>query len=73
MNATTERATHDPVAPEEVDVLQAVFDTVAAEHSFHKQSVEALDIARNVIRFYFDGIHDYDTLLAMMRLELAVR
>ncbi|MET3854260.1 hypothetical protein [Rhizobium sp. OAE497] len=41
--------------------------------SVHKQSVEALDVARSVIRFYFDGIQDYDTLLAMMRVELAAR
>lgn len=73
MNAVTERGIHDPVVPEEVDVLQAVFDTVAAERQLHKQSVEALDVARSVIRFYFDGIQDYDTLLAMMRVELAAR
>ena len=47
--------------------------SVAAERQLHKQSVEALDVARSVIRFYFDGIQDYDTLLAMMRVELAAR
>lgn len=73
MNVSTERAMHDPVAPNEVDVLQSVFDTIISERNLHKQSAEALDAARNIIRFYFDGIHDRNTLLAMMRVELAAR
>jgi hypothetical protein len=69
MNAITERAMHDPVAPDEVDVLQGVFDAIIAERRLNKQSVDALQVARDVIRFYFDGIHDHDTLLDMVRAE----
>lgn len=66
MNAATDRSMHEPVGPEDVDVLQSVFDAVLRERRLHKQSVEALDIARSVLRFYFDGIHRKDDLLAAL-------
>ncbi|MDR7146652.1 hypothetical protein [Rhizobium sp. BE258] len=44
MNAITERAMHDPVAPDEVDVLQGVFDAIIAERRLNKQSVDALQM-----------------------------
>jgi hypothetical protein len=73
MTATTDRAMHEPVGPDEVDVLQSVFDAVLTERRLQKQSVEALDIARNVIRLYFDGLHRHDELLDAYRAEEAQR
>ena len=67
MNAATYRATQDPVSPQEVDTLQAVFDAVLSERRLDKQSIEALDVARSVIRFYFDGVHEQDALLTLLR------
>ena len=51
MTAALDRSMHEPVGPDEVDVLQSVFDAVLCEKRLQKQSVEALDLARSVIHF----------------------
>ncbi len=74
MNAITERAMHDPVAPDEVE------DAAGRLRCHHcgtpPQQAERSDGVAfrspgDVIRFYFDGIHDHDTLLDMVRAEQA--
>lgn len=69
MNAATHCAMQEPVGPQEVDTLQAVFDAVLYERRLNKQSMEALDLARSVLRFYFEGVHEQDALLALLRVE----
>jgi hypothetical protein len=43
------------MAPDQVDILQQVFDTVRIERGMTKESAEALDLARLILRLYFDG------------------
>lgn len=57
MHSPTDRSVQYPVAPDEIDVLQRVFDAVLIERGMTKESAEALDLARLILRLYFDAVN----------------
>jgi len=58
---------HPPIAPEEIDALQRVFDRLREERLLDRQSPAALELAQMVIRLHFDGIDCEETLLDAIR------
>ena len=67
MHSSTDPMIHSPVAPDQIDILQHVFDMVRIERGLLKESPEALDLARHVIHLYFDGVHEEAALFAATR------
>lgn len=58
---------HPPMAPEEIDALQRVFNRLREERMLDRQSAAALELAQMVIRMHLDGIDCEETLLDTIR------
>jgi len=56
----------DPIEPEEMEMLQRVFDQVCNVRGFRKQTPEAVDVARLIMNLYQNGIHLERQLIAMV-------
>jgi hypothetical protein len=67
MNSMSDAPIHAPMAPDEIDMLQRVFDVILKERHLAKDSPEALDLARLVIRLHLDGVECEATLTEMIR------
>ncbi|MDR6820805.1 hypothetical protein J2X76_006005 [Neorhizobium sp. 2083] len=56
----------DPIEPEEMEMLQRVFDQVCNVRGFRKQTPEAVDVARLIMNLYQHGIRLERQLIAMV-------
>ncbi len=56
----------DPVEPEEMEMLQRVFDQACNVRGFRKQTPEAVDLARLIMNLCQHGIRQERQLIAMV-------
>lgn len=56
----------EPIEPEELDMLQRVFDNICEMRHFRKKTDEAVELAAMVMNLYQHGIRDEQQLLAMI-------
>lgn len=56
----------DPVEPDELAMLQRVFDQACKVRAFRKQTPEAVEVAGLILSLYQHGIHEERQLIAMV-------